>query len=371
MSSLSSLLKPIQVNLDDLLLDPNNPRFAELGQEVETIPEARFGDAKVQRNAMEAMKLPKFDVAELRETIKTIGFLPMDRIVVREWRSGPPKNGKFVVVEGNRRVTALKWLLDLQEEGKESLTPEQVANFTKLEVLVLDDLNAPPSSKLVLPGLRHVSGIKEWGAYQKARAVYILREPGLTAQEVAQSLGLSTIEANRLWRAYLALEQMRHDEEYADKAHPKLYSYFEEVLKRPAVKNWLGWKDEERRFVNEERVREFYGWMVGETDDDGEKTPPKLREAKSVRELAEIIDDAAAMIGFRATDGDLTKALARFKAAHTEDWLPSIRSAEAILASLSPDILRGMKEPELEAIKKLEARVKRVLKDRVQLTRGK
>jgi len=371
MPALPSFLKSMPVKLDDLLLDPNNPRFAELGQELDAVPESRFGDPKVQKNALDSMKVPKFAVAELRDTIKTIGFLPMDRIVVREWRVGPPHNGKFIVVEGNRRVAALKWLIELQDQGKETFTEDQIKNFTQLEVLILDDLNAPASSKLVLPGLRHVSGIKEWGAYQKARAVYILRDTGASAQEVAQSLGLSTIEANRLWRAYLALEQMRNDDEYADEADPKLYSYFEEVLKRPVVKDWLGWKDEERKFTNEQHLREFYGWMVGDTGEDGEEIPPKLPEAKSVRQLAVIVDDALAMATFRAPDGDLTKALARFKSEHPEDWLPHIRSSEAVLASLAPDVLRAMKPEELEAIKKLEIRIKQVLKDREKLTRGK
>jgi hypothetical protein len=144
------------------------------------------------------MKTPRFDVVELRDTIKTMGFLPMDRIVVRPWRAGPQGNEKFVVVEGNRRVTALKWLIQLGDEGKETFSKEQNKNFTELEVLLLDDLNADPSARLVIPGLRHVSGIKEWGAYQKARTVYILREGGKSQQDVAQSLGLSVIEANRL-----------------------------------------------------------------------------------------------------------------------------------------------------------------------------
>lgn len=372
MPSLSALLTPVTVKLDDLLLDPNNPRFAELGQEVgDEIPESRFGDAKVQAKAAENMKTPRFDVTELRDTIKQMGFLPMDRIVVRAWRGGPANNKKYVVVEGNRRVTALKWLVELEESGKETFNEDQLKNFTELEVLELDDVRAPASAKLVIPGLRHVSGIKEWGAYQKARTVYILREGGQSAQEVAQSLGLSTIEANRLWRSYLALEQMRLDEEYSDSADPKLYSYFEEILKRPAVKNWLGWNDDERKFTNEQHLREFYGWMVGETTEDGEKIEPKLPEAKSVRQFAIILEDQAAMATFRAADGSLTKALARFDAEHPDEWLPHITSAESVLSTLSADSLRAMKEDEIETLTKLRKRIDRVLNDRKKLKGSK
>ena len=56
------------------------------------------------------MKASKFNVAELRHTIKELGFLPMDRLVVRAWNVGAADVRKYVVIEGNRRVAALKWL---------------------------------------------------------------------------------------------------------------------------------------------------------------------------------------------------------------------------------------------------------------------
>ncbi len=100
MPGLPALLTPITVQLDEILLDPNNPRFAELGQELEAIPEARFAEPRVQQQAYDRMKTPRFDVAELRDTIKNLGFLPMDRIVVRKWRAGPQDTVRYVVVEG-------------------------------------------------------------------------------------------------------------------------------------------------------------------------------------------------------------------------------------------------------------------------------
>jgi hypothetical protein len=90
--NLPSLLTPARLQLQDLLLDPNNPRFSELGEALHVIPEARFAEPKVQSNTFDKMKDSAFDVAELRDTIKTIGFLPMDRVVVRKWR-GPPLDG--------------------------------------------------------------------------------------------------------------------------------------------------------------------------------------------------------------------------------------------------------------------------------------
>jgi hypothetical protein len=160
------LLSPIAVQLDQLLLDPNNPRFSELGAGFAQVVETRFAEPEVQEAAYEKMRQDTFDVRELRDTIKTLGFLPMDRIVVRAWSGG---DGKYVAIEGNRRLTALRWLLELHREGKETLVADQLEQFTNLEALVLDASAPLEQASIVLPGLRHVSGIKEWGPYQKGK----------------------------------------------------------------------------------------------------------------------------------------------------------------------------------------------------------
>ncbi len=368
MENLAKYLSKLHLKLDDILLDPNNPRFAELGDSMDPIPETRFGESKIQKEAYDKMKSDRFEVSELRDTIKTIGFLPMDKIVVRKWKANPnPENNKYVVVEGNRRVTALRWLIDLHNSARETFTEEQLKNFTEIEVLLLDQDSAPDSAIWILPGLRHVSGIKEWGPYQKARAVFILRESGSSAQEAAQSLGLSTRSANQLWRSYLALEQMRSDEEFGEYAEPKMYSYFEEIFKKPDVRIWLGWDDNERQFTDSARLREMYSWIIGEPDDEGNLRDPKLPEAKSIRELSAILNDDAALSVFRSPNGTLARALARYEADHPEDWQPIINKAELILANLSPDTLRSLSDEEVLVLEKLKTRIETVISDRTKL----
>ena len=367
METLAQFLSPITVSLAQLLLDPNNPRFAELGEDIDQVPEIRFAEEKVQKATYDKMKTPKFNVVELRDTIKQIGFLPMDRLVVRPWRCEEGA-AKYVVVEGNRRVTALNWLIELHDAGKETLTAEQLEKISTLEVLLLDDERAPKSAKWILPGLRHVSGIKEWGPYQKARTVHELRLTGRTPQEVAQSLGLSTREANQLWRAYLALEQMKADEEYGEYAEPTLYSYFEEVFKRPNVREWLGWKDDEQRFTKPSELHEFFGWMKGEKNEEGELGSPKLPEAKSVRDFSKVLGDPKALSIFRASDGSLTHALARIEAEQQMDFGPTVENCETVLGSLSPDVLRKMTQPDVERLNSLRTRIEQLLQDRERLT---
>lgn len=363
---LPSVLKPVAVNLNDLLLDPNNPRFSELGEELNPVSEGRYADEKVQANTFDKMKSTTFDVGELRDTIKTLGFLPMDRVVVRRWK-GNPIDGreKFVVIEGNRRITALKWLVNLHEIGKETFDQSQLKNFTELECLLLDESIAPASATLILPGLRHVSGVKEWGPYQKAKAVHALRSSGLSPQEAAQSFGLSTRAANSAYRCFLSLEQMKGDEEFGEYAEPRMYSFFEEVLKRPVMKTWLGWSDESERFTNDDRLREFYSWIVPSQEESGQ---PKLSEAKAVRDLSLIVEDENALNILRATDGTLSRALARYEVDHPEDWFPKIAAAMGALKSLTPDVLRTMDAATLTALNDLADRVRQVVRDKELLS---
>jgi len=362
-ASLPYVLHPIEVGLDQLLLDPNNPRFSELGEQLGAIPESRFADARVQASTFEKMKVGMFDVVELRDTIKSLGFLPMDRIVIRKWSGGKENPGgqRYVVVEGNRRTTALKWLVELHDVGKESFSADQLANFKTLECLLLDDAVAPASATLILPGLRHVSGVKEWGAYQKAKAVHALRKSGLNAQEAAQSFGLSTRTANSAYRCFLALEQMKGDEEFGDYAEPKMYTYFEEVLRRPNVRAWLEWSDEHEQFDNFERLHEFYSWMVPNAEDG---QPAKLPESRSVRDLSQIISDDGAMNILRSPEGNLSRALARYEVDHPEDWFPKITAALTALKGLTPDILRSMDEATVQTLMELKKRIEDTINDR-------
>jgi hypothetical protein len=160
---------------------------------------------------------------------------------------------------------------------------------------------------------------------------------------------------------------MRADEEYGEHVLPTLYSYFEEVFKRANVRDWFQWSDEERKFTNAARIKEFYSWILGEIDENGELGEAKLPEAKSVRDLGKIIEDAHAFAVFQSQGGTIARALARFEAEHPQEWLPAVTNAEGVLASLSPDVLRQLNEEGVRSLEALRQRVGTVLEDRRRL----
>lgn len=75
----SEELEQRRLCLDQLFLDPNNPRF--WSEREKTTHEAKIPESKIQEKTQKRIEV--FGVKELRDSILRNGFLPMDRIVVR------------------------------------------------------------------------------------------------------------------------------------------------------------------------------------------------------------------------------------------------------------------------------------------------
>jgi hypothetical protein len=115
--------------------------------------------------------------------------------------------------------------VDLHDIEKETFDEQQLKNNTEFEGLLLNSELAPEAATLILPGLRHVSGVKEWGCLPEGESCPCPTQKRHVSTGGAQSLGLSTRAANAAYRCYLALEQMKSDEEFGERAEPRMYSF--------------------------------------------------------------------------------------------------------------------------------------------------
>ena len=70
-------LESIDVDLNNILLDPNNPRFAEIDSTDVKISESRYDEERIKENTYRKMK-QNFDIDVLANTIKEYGFLHFD-----------------------------------------------------------------------------------------------------------------------------------------------------------------------------------------------------------------------------------------------------------------------------------------------------
>src|ERR1700694_3530048 len=120
------------ISVSRLLLDPNNYRFLDR-KKFKKKAANRFHEESVQMATLESLE-QSYQLEELKHSIITNGYVPMERIIVVPY---PAKSGFFLVVEGNRRVASLKSILKEEQEGVRVLTPAQRASFSKIPCAVL------------------------------------------------------------------------------------------------------------------------------------------------------------------------------------------------------------------------------------------
>jgi len=127
------MLKEIEVNVDQLFLDPNNPRYADIEEIANPVPDDKVADDKVQKKAMERIMNPRLEVQQLMDSIRTIGYLIVDRMVVVPLREAD----KYKVIEGNRRLGAIKALLEDYETGEIDIDDSILSTLKKYQFLFL------------------------------------------------------------------------------------------------------------------------------------------------------------------------------------------------------------------------------------------
>ena len=282
-----SQFKEANLKLDQLILDPNNFRFQDAPDFVYADPK-RFAESTVQNKAFERLRSEA--LIPLKNSILKNGFLPFERLVV-----APYEDGRYVVMEGNRRLAALRWIESDQKAG--ASVPQHVMDvLDAIPVVIVPEDASNPALRESLMGIRHVSGIKEWGGFQRAQLVATLKDRyKLESNEIAQRLGMSANEVNRRYRAFKALKQMMDHDEFGDAARPDMYPMFHEAVSLPVVRDWLGWNEDGAKFQNADELNRFYALITPRpADEDGEPSEPKITSYSQIRELRTVLDNAEA-----------------------------------------------------------------------------
>jgi hypothetical protein len=298
-------LERYQVALSQLYLDPRNPRFGGNSK----LPDTRIAEGPIQENARK--KIEEIGVEDLLSSIRTHGFVPTDPIVVREF-----SDGKYVALEGNRRVGTLKKLSDSHTAGETHLPEEILKSIEELEVLVYKGKD--PNIAWIIQGLRHMSGIKQWQPLQQAMFVSkVAKEmegiakkkgdpvPGLP--QIAKSAGIAVGVANRLLRSYDGFIQAREDAEFGSKFEDgsKFSVFAEAVFKADSLQKWLAWDDKKRCFADEANFKTFLSWIT-EPEGGGD---PKVSRALDMRDvISEVVTMPDLLRQFERGTIDLNQA---------------------------------------------------------------
>ncbi|MFC5496292.1 hypothetical protein ACFPOE_01980 [Caenimonas terrae] len=188
------LMEQKPVPFEKLFLDPNNPRIAQEHPPGYDDPTGLF-DIEHQAHLEKRVRAAYTGVDALQDSIIKQGWIPIDPIIVWEH---PKRKGFYVVVEGNTRTVALRYLrgerLDQEKKAleklKKSSSPAQHIVQAQEEVVrSLEAVRAATDNLKVFPlaagsveelqqklprllGVRHIAHAQQWQPY--ATNLYIL-----------------------------------------------------------------------------------------------------------------------------------------------------------------------------------------------------
>jgi ParB-like chromosome segregation protein Spo0J len=92
-----------------------------------------FHEKTVQERAIKTLKEER-GLGPLKASILRNGFIPVERLVVRKYEAAPDK---FLIIEGNRRLAALRWIADDQAAGV-NIPAEAKAVLNEVPVIIVE-----------------------------------------------------------------------------------------------------------------------------------------------------------------------------------------------------------------------------------------
>lgn len=326
-----------QIAPDELELDVENPRFG-------------LSEKATQQDALKFL----FETSDLRElwhSINANGFLDYEPLVA--WQ--PDRNvEQYVVVEGNRRLAAVKTLLNpdlitgFSKTSVPALSEKAKATLDKLPVTVIE--NKDDADEYI--GFRHVNGARTWDPIPKARfslklLTKLRKRDDLVEQEriaiLSQQIGDQPTQLVRNMFAFMVLKQADGlgflPENFLER--PKNdFSHLYSILSNPETRAYIGLglsaiKPEQIQAspipdTHTKKLRYLMDWLFGSADGEN---PSLIRSQGQDRPvLQRIIASEGAVETLEQTrDFEYARQLS---GADNQDWITKVykieRDAQAI-----------------------------------------
>jgi len=283
--------KPVK----DLKLDPKNPRLVE------------FPHTGTQASIQKVMER-EFNLQPLKDSLYRNGFFYEEPLVVVEEPLAEYGNKRvLVVIEGNRRLAALKSILESPTEF-----PNEEARERLKSIPVVQRDNREETLPYV--GFRHITGVIPWEAAAKAQYALHLVKGGHTVEEIAQLIGNETRDISRWIRTQSLIEKAEDSGLSQDDATSKFYfSYLLTSTDAPATKKWLKLETDKEtavvRSVDADRFKRLWTWLYGSKEAEAS---PVVTESRQIHRLNRILAVSAATRELEKT-GNLNRAFAHTK----------------------------------------------------------
>ena len=279
------------IELSKLRFDPKNPRLP-----------SRLNSAS-EEDILDWM-LKDTGILELMQSIGEQGYFDGEPLLVVEGA-----NEGYLVVEGNRRLAALKLL---HQPSLADFKRVAVANIASEETTIKPD-RIPcviyPARKDVLDylGFRHVTGIKSWSPLAKARYVRDLATKYDDVPEaqiyrlLARSIGSRSDYVRRMLVGLKLYEIIAEDDYYGIRGLDEAsisFSLITTALANSDIVTFLGLEnaqDLDQRALNREHLKQLTHWIFEKLEDGR----PVIGESRRLKDLNKVVASEMALVQLR------------------------------------------------------------------------
>jgi hypothetical protein len=271
---------PLMLAEERLLLDAKNPRFYGV-------------DGSSDQQSMLHTLWRDFAVDEIAYSIAANGYFAYEPLFAT------PEDGDHVVVEGNRRLAAVKLLR--HPELRRAVGATDLPKISAKAVQALSELPVIVTSRELVwqyVGFKHVNGPQPWQSSSKAEYIaWVHNELGVSLQDIAGRIGDQHATVKRLYRGLMVLQQAEAVFDPSDRAKSHFsFSHLYTGLDYPGIRKFIG-LTEARDFTPRPIARakvpalgELCGWLFGSKS---RKIAPLVRSQNpDLRKLDEILQSA-------------------------------------------------------------------------------
>ncbi|EIP98943.1 hypothetical protein OpiT1DRAFT_03442 [Opitutaceae bacterium TAV1] len=305
-----------------LYLDPKNPRLAEVSH--------TGTQASIQKVLED-----QFDLQPLKDSLYRNGFFYEEPLVAIYEPLTQLKGKKvLVVIEGNRRLAALKSIFSNPSEFPDVAARKRLEN---IPIVIRTDRE----ETLPFIGFRHITGIVPWESAAKAQYALRLIKGGHTVDGIAHVIGNKTRDIERWIRTQSIIEKANElGLKQEDAAKGFYFSYLLTTTDAPATKKWLKLETDPHKgtvkSIDSDRLTRLWGWLYGSKDED---TSPVITESRQIHKLNRVLAFSNAVRELEKT-GNLERSFAHTKSReeYLAESLSRIRSElQDIVAAVSAE----------------------------------
>jgi hypothetical protein len=284
------------VPVKDLHFDTRNPRLVEYGVTAKTSPD----------DILEIL-WEKMAVDEIAMSIAASGFWDYEPLFVVKER------GVDVVIEGNRRLAAVKVLRSRELQNRLKATDLPEASAKDLESLAsLPVLRVPKREEVWrYLGFKHVNGPAKWRSYAKAQYIaFVHKTTDEPLEAIAAQIGDRHRTVQRLYRSLMVIEQAERAGVYKrDCAYRRqlAFSHLMTALDYEGFARFLKLADKSQEStepVSKDRLKELgevCRWLWGDNRDDTK--PLIVSQNPNLRQLDQILAHPQALATLRLGHG--------------------------------------------------------------------